>query len=254
MSMNGAVLDLRRGRVVLGGSPVLDEVDFRLGRGEFVALLGENGSGKTTLVRSLLGLLPLSSGRVELFGEPLESFRDWSRIGYVPQRFTAASGVPATVWEVALSGRVSRAGLLRPYSRADREEVARALEAVGLTELASKSVATLSGGQQQRVLIARALATDPDLLVLDEPVSSVDVEHQEAFAKSLGAASSRGRSVLLVAHALGAMEPLVTRVVVLAGGRVVHDGAVPVGAEEFHVHHRPAAERGTGAYRRTAEG
>jgi zinc transport system ATP-binding protein len=254
VSVNGTVLELRRGRVELGGSTVLDDIDFRLGRGEFIALLGENGSGKTTLVRALLGLLPLSSGRVELFGEPLGSFRDWSRIGYVPQRFTAASGVPATVWEVVLSGRVSRAGLLRRHSRADRDEVERALDAVGLTELEGVSVATLSGGQQQRVLIARALATDPDLLVLDEPVSSVDVEHQESFARSLEVAGSLGRSVLLVAHALGVMAPLVSRVVVLASGRVVHDGPMPLGAEEFHVHHRPAAERGTGAYRRTAEG
>lgn len=247
------VLEIRQGTIVLGGTTVLDRADFFVGGDEFVALLGENGSGKTTLVRSLLGLVPLKAGTVRLFGEPIGSFHDWARIGYVPQRFTAAAGVPATVEEVVNSGRVARARLLRRSGSRDRLEVARALAAVGLSGIAGKRVSALSGGQQQRVLIARALATDPDVLVLDEPVSSVDVENQEAFAETLSRLRSEAKSVLLVAHALGAMETLVDRAVVLARGGVVYEGPPrPIDTGEIHVHHQPAAEFGTGAYRKVA--
>jgi zinc transport system ATP-binding protein len=247
------VLEIRLGTVMLGGTTVLDGVDFFVGGDEFVALLGENGSGKTTLVRSLLGLVPLRAGTVKLFGEPIGSFRDWARIGYVPQRFTAAAGVPATVEEVVTSGRVARARLLRRAGATGRVEVEKALEAVGLTAVARKRVSSLSGGQQQRVLIARALATDPDVLVLDEPVSSVDIENQEAFAATLRRLRSESKSVLLVAHALGAMESLVDRAVVMAGGGVVYEGPPrPIDAGAIHVHHEPAAELGTGAYRKVA--
>jgi zinc transport system ATP-binding protein len=253
--MSSPVLELAAARVVLGGTVVLDGIDFRLSEGEFVALLGENGSGKTTLVRAILGLVPVHGGNLSLFGRPLHAFEDWERIGYVPQRFTAAAGVPATVEEVVFSGRVARARLLRAYGRADREQVAASLDAVGLADLRRKRVSTLSGGQQQRVLIARALATEPDVLILDEPVSSVDVESQEAFAGTLARLRSENKSVLLVAHALGVLEPLVNRATVLARGRIVYDGEPrPIDAGELHVHHEPAAEHGTGAYRRIAGG
>jgi zinc transport system ATP-binding protein len=253
--MSSPVLELIGGRAVLGETAVLDGIDFRLGEGEFVALLGENGSGKTTLVRSLLGLVPVQRGTVSIFGRPLREFREWGRIGYVPQRFTAAAGVPATVEEVVLSGRVARARWLRPYGREDRDHVDASLDAVGLTSLRYKRVSKLSGGQQQRVLIARALATDPDLLILDEPVSSVDAESQEAFAGALSRLHSENVSVLLVAHALGPLEPLVNRTSVISGGRIAYDGPPrPIDTGELHVHHEPAAEHGTGAYRRIAGG
>ena len=255
MHMNPPVLALAGGRVALGGRAVLDGIEFRLDEGEFVALLGENGSGKTTLVRSLLGLVPVQSGAVSLFGRPLRDFRDWGRVGYVPQRFTAAAGVPATVEEVVFSGRVARAGWLRPYGREDRERVDASLDALGLSALRRRRVSMLSGGQQQRVLIARALATAPDVLILDEPVSSVDVDSQEAFAKTLGRLHSQKVSVLLVAHALGPLGPLVDRTTVIAGGRITYDGPPrPIDTKELHVHHEPAAEHGTGAYRRIAGG
>jgi zinc transport system ATP-binding protein len=255
MRVSSPVLEVTGGRVVLGGTAVLDGIDFRLDEGEFVALLGENGSGKTTLVRSLLGLVPEQGGAVTVFGRPLREFREWGRIGYVPQRFTAAAGVPATVEEVVLSGRVARAGWLRPYGRADRVHVDASLDAVGLTALRRKRVSRLSGGQQQRVLIARALATDPDVLILDEPVSGVDLESQEAFAATLARLRSENKSVLLVAHALGPLEPLVNRTTVIAAGRIAYDGPPrPIDTGEIHVHHEPGAELGTGAYRRIAGG
>jgi zinc transport system ATP-binding protein len=236
----GAPFDLDAGHVALAGTSVLQDVNFRLARGEFVVLLGANGSGKTTLVRALLGLIPLSGGKLRIFGRPIRSFRAWARIGYVPQRFTAESGVPATVGEVVLSGRVARAPRIRAYRRQDRDAAGRALSAVGLAEYERVSVHELSGGQQQRVLIARALAGEPDVLVLDEPVSGVDIEHQESFAEALGAYNRDGHSVLLVAHSLGAMAPLVGRAVVLDLGRVVYDGAPrQEQVHSDHIHHHP---------------
>jgi zinc transport system ATP-binding protein len=234
-----AALALRGGRVVLGSHIVLAGVDFSLEEGEFVALLGPNGSGKTTLVRALLGLVPLNRGRVELFGRPPASFRSWERIGYVPQRVTATTGVPATVGEVVLSGRVARARALGGWRPVDRAAAGRALETVGLGDLERASVSSLSGGQQQRVLIARALAGEPDVLLLDEPVSGMDVESRRDFTATLESLARTGRSVLLVAHALEAMAPLVTRTVMLTGGSVVYDGAPRPGdvdLEDSHPH------------------
>ena len=241
MHLGGAPpFDLTSGDVILGGNTVLQNVDFRLEHGEFVVLLGANGSGKTSLVRALLGLNTISSGELKVFGRPLKSFRDWKRIGYVPQRFTAVSGVPASVSEVVLSGRVGRAPRLRGYGKADRAAASRALEAVALANHERVPVDNLSGGQQQRVLIARALAGEPDVLVLDEPISGVDLEQQQQFAATLGALKRDGRTVLLVAHALGALAPLVARAVVLELGRVVYDG--PPLANQIHtdhIHHHP---------------
>lgn len=232
--------------VLLGRQLVLHDVDFSIAAGEFVVLLGNNGSGKTTLVKALLGLVPLARGRVELFGEPLEVFKRRELIGYVPQRLTAASGVPATVMEVVVSARARRSGWIRPYDRKDRKAAMNALEAVDLVELSGSPVAQLSGGQQQRVLIARALAVEPRVLVLDEPVASVDLAHQETFATTVRDLNDRGTSILLVAHTLGAMEPLAGRAVVLQGGHVVHDGPPAVEGSlemQVHHHHHPEAER-----------
>ncbi|MGH2750832.1 MAG: metal ABC transporter ATP-binding protein [Actinomycetota bacterium] len=230
---------LSAGRVTFGSTVALNAVHFHLDPAEFVVLLGANGSGKTTLVKTLLGLVPLSKGRLEVFGTPGFRFRDWGRIGYVPQRATAASGVPASAFEVVLAGRLARTRRWGPHRRADARAAMDALERVDMVDLHRKPVETLSGGQQQRVLIARALAGKPDVLVLDEPVSGVDLEHQESFAATLGALNRDGRSILLVAHALGVIEPLVTRAVVLTQGEVTYDGEPVHELHDSHVHHHP---------------
>lgn len=237
MLVTPPALAMAGGRASLDGRPILRDVDVRVDSGEVVAVLGPNGSGKSTLVRALLGLVPLTRGSVAIHGVPPARFRDWHRIGYVPQRLTAGGGVPATVREVVASGRVVRQRRLLPSTKEDHLAVARALDAVGLADRTGDTVNTLSGGQQQRVLIARALAAEPDTFLLDEPTAGVDQASQEVLAETLRDLVRRGSTVLLVAHELGPLEPLVTRAVVLADGRVVHDGLPPVPSGEHALPH-----------------
>ncbi|MFG1843406.1 metal ABC transporter ATP-binding protein [Micromonospora sp. NPDC049175] len=225
--MTSPVITVEHGVVGYDGRPVLRDISLTVTAGEVVAVLGANGSGKSTLIRAVLGLVPLSAGSVALFDRPLRRFRQWARIGYVPQRLGAGGGVPATVREVVASGRLARRGVLRPPGRADRAAVDTALLAVGLADRAGDPVATLSGGQQQRTLIARALAGQPELLVLDEPTAGVDAASQEAFAAALRDFVTGGGTVLLVAHELGPLRPVISRAVVVHEGRIAHDGAVP---------------------------
>lgn len=217
------VLQVDHGWVEYAGRPVLRDLDLTIGASDVVALLGENGSGKSTLLRAVLGLTPMSSGTVRLFGTPLADYRQWARIGYVPQRSTAASGVPATVTEVVASGRLARRRPLRPSSRTDRARVRAALEAVGLEGRAHDSLSTLSGGQQQRALIARALAGEAEMLLLDEPTAGVDAANQRALATALEQLSQQGTTLVVVLHELGELARLVQRTVTICDGRAVED-------------------------------
>ncbi|GAB3763821.1 zinc transport system ATP-binding protein [Nocardioides ginsengisegetis] len=242
-------ITLTDGAVAIGGRPVLRGIDLTVSEGEFVALMGANGSGKSTLVRALTGLRPLTTGELSLFGTSLEDFHDWQRVGFVPQRTGATSGVPASVWEVVASGRLTRRRLLRPLSRADRAAIDEALAVVGLSDRARDGVAHLSGGQQQRVLIARALAGAPDLFFLDEPTAGVDLPNQIALADALGVLKGRGATIVLVAHELGPLAPLVDRAIVMRDGRIAYDGAPLADHEvhgdfgEGHTHHHGSPSR-----------
>ncbi|HSE08632.1 MAG TPA: metal ABC transporter ATP-binding protein [Nocardioidaceae bacterium] len=235
------VAEIHDGTVALGGRPVLRGIDLTVHKGEVVTLLGANGSGKSTLVRSLLGLVPVVRGEISLFGTPLPRFSDWRRVGFVPQRVSATSGVPASVWEVVASGRLSRRPFLRPLRKADKSAIRDAIAAVGLTDRSGDGCSTLSGGQQQRALIARALAGQPDLFVLDEPTAGVDLQSQQAFADALAALVAQGVTIILVAHELGPMAPLIDRTVVMRDGRIAYDGPPLASAEEAdwvdHGHH-----------------
>lgn len=249
--MSTPVITVTRAAIGYEGRAVLRDVSLTVTAGEVVAVLGANGSGKSTLIRSVLGLVPLSSGSVKLFEQPARRFRQWHRIGYVPQRLGAGGGVPASVREVVAAGRLARRGILRPPGRADRKAVATALAAVGLADRTGDPVSTLSGGQQQRVLIARALAGEPELLILDEPTAGVDAASQEAFAGALQEFVANGGTVLLVAHELGPLRPLISRAVVVHGGGIAHDGPVPEPAghhahpDHDHVHpHGPIEPAG----------
>jgi zinc transport system ATP-binding protein len=205
--------------------PVLDCVTFDVPAGEFVALAGANGSGKSTLTRIALGLLPVAEGTVELLGRRPRELRERWRIGYVPQRPAAAELLPATVRDVVAAGRLARRGWWRRPSRADRLAVDRALDVVGLGALARRPVGELSGGQQQRTFIAKALATEPDLLVLDEPTTGVDHDSQRRFRDALVDTRDRGGTVVLVSHELGAVADDLDRILLLRQGKIAFDGA-----------------------------
>jgi len=192
--------------------------------GEFVALVGPNGSGKSTLLRVLLGLLRPTTGSVLLFGVAPRRLGDRWRLGYLPQRPRLVPDLPATVEEIVAAGRLPRQGWWRRAGPADRAAVDHALESVALAGLRRRRLTELSGGQRQRVLIAKALASEPELLVLDEPVAGVDAESQRLFCDSLThLVREHGAGVLLVSHELGAVADDLDRVVVLKR-RVLFDG------------------------------
>jgi zinc transport system ATP-binding protein len=239
---SGPVLRVEDLSVLLGGLPVLRGISVSVGAGEAVALLGGNGSGKSTLVRSVLGLLPTERGAVSLFGQPLNRFRDWSRVGYVPQRSTAASS-GATVLEVVSSGRLALRKPFLPRSARDKSAVRHALDLVGMGGRARSDVRDLSGGQQQRVLIARALAGEPDLLVLDEPTAGVDLEHQQVLAGVISARVDAGLAVVVVLHDAGPLTPLIDRGVVLREGRVVAQGPLAEITVSASQHEKTGHER-----------
>lgn len=226
-----APIEARRLSVGYRDAVVVHEVDLTVRTGEAVALLGPNGSGKTTLVRGVLGLASVLGGDLALFGVPADRFRDRARIGYVPQRHTLASGLPATVREVVSTGRLARRRWPGRTTGHDREAVEHAIGTVGLTERADAAVGELSGGQQRRVLIARALAAEPDVLVMDEPTAGVDTASQTALAATLALLAERGTTLLVVTHEVGPLSGVVERAVVLKDGRVRHDGALPASSQ-----------------------
>jgi zinc transport system ATP-binding protein len=197
------------------GPLVLRDVDLAVERGEFLAIAGPNGGGKTTLLRLVLGLEEPTSGRVDV---------NVRRLSYLPQRAQAAVDSPVTVEELVSAGRAPRARLVGPLRRADREAVHEAIKRVGLAHFAPRRLTTLSGGQQQRAFIAKALAADPELLVLDEPTTGVDVEAQGSLASLLEQLHRElGVTVLYVSHEFGAVERFVERIV-LVRGQIVFDG------------------------------
>jgi zinc transport system ATP-binding protein len=244
------VLALHRVDIGYGDTPVVRDVDLVVHPGETVAVLGANGSGKTTLVRGVLGLATVMAGRLELFGVPAGHFRERYRIGYVPQRHTVGTAVPATVREVVASGRLARRGWLGRTTSADRGAVTDAVATVGLAERVDASVSALSGGQQRRVLIARALAAEPDVLVMDEPTAGVDVASQEALALTLGVLADRGTTLVVVTHEVGALRDIVRRAVVLRDGQVSYDGPLltsMVGSGPDPAHHDDDPDAGARA-------
>jgi zinc transport system ATP-binding protein len=197
------------------GPLVLRDVSLAVEPGEFVAIAGPNGGGKTTLLRLVLGLERPTAGRVRV---------ETRRLGYLAQRADAGVDAPLTVRELVGAGRAARTRLLGPLAPKDRDAVREAIERVGLGRLADRRLRTLSGGQQQRAFIAKALAAEPELLVLDEPTTGVDAESQEAIAELLERLrSALGMTILYVSHEFGAVERFVERVV-LVRGEIVFDG------------------------------
>lgn len=186
--------------VAYGEAPVLSGVDFALPSGSMTAIVGPNGAGKSTFLKASLGLVPMVTGKVSFFGADFRSVRD--RIAYVPQRSNVDWDFPARVIDVALMGLYPKKGLFKFYSKADRELALTCLERTGMADFATRQIGRLSGGQQQRVFLARALAQEADLFILDEPFAGVDARTERAIVNVLRSLRQEGRTILCVHHDL----------------------------------------------------
>lgn len=200
---------------------VLEKLSFHICRGEFLGIVGPNGSGKTTILRAILGLLRPQAGQISRTGTGI--------IGYVPQRENIDTIVPVSAMEVALMGRAPRLGPLARLHPIDREKAHQSLAVTGVAHLASLPFRELSGGQQQRVLIARALASDPDLIVLDEPTNGMDLASEHAIVKLLTSLHrERGLTVLLVTHLLPIVLNAATSILLIDSGKILYGEACEV--------------------------
>lgn len=218
------VVSMRSAALGYAGTPVVSGLTLEMASGEVLALLGPNGSGKSTLIKALLGLSELLAGHVEVLGAPVTQRSDRSRLGYVPQRHTLSGSVRSTVREVVATGRLPHRPWWRRASRRDAEIVETALVTVGLADRAKTDVSHLSGGQQRRVLIARALVSEPELLIMDEPTAGVDQASQVGLLDVLRRLVDNGVTMLVVTHELAALQGLADHVVEMDAGQVAFDG------------------------------
>jgi len=196
---------------------VLEDISFKVLRGDYVGIVGPNGSGKSTLVKALLGLVNISKGNAELFGVKLSSFNDWHRVGYLPQNLHLVNPVfPATVHETVGLGLLSRKRFPKSLSRSDKVKIDETLNELGIYDLKRNLIGELSGGQLQRVLLARAIVNEPELLILDEPTAALDPETRERFYTMIGSINrNRGVTVLLVTHDSGAIGQYASKMLYL---------------------------------------
>lgn len=235
---------LRRAAFGYADRRVVSDVTVTVGHGDVVAVLGPNGSGKSTIIRGVLGLADHLGGDVEVFGTPLGQLRDRTAIGYVPQHHSLSTTVAATVEEIVACGRLPHRRWWQRATREDRRIVTEAIATVGLADRADEEVSHLSGGQQRRVLIARALAAQPEVLLMDEPTAGVDVANQVVLAGVLGRLAATGTTMVIVTHELDALHDIVTRVLCVSGGHIdfdgtsaeydAHTGAHSVGSAHHH--------------------
>jgi ABC-type Mn2+/Zn2+ transport system ATPase subunit len=229
------IIQLDRVHVTFQDLLVLEDVSLSVPPGDFLAIIGPNGAGKTTLLRVILGLVRPASGDVRVFGKaPWDLNGERRRIGYVPQVLTVDVNFPVRTSEAVLMGRYGRIGLVRRPSADDRVAARRAMERVGIAELADRSIARLSGGQRQRVFLARALANDPDLLLLDEPTTGVDVAATESLYELLRSLHEEGITILVVSHDVGVVASYVDGVACVNRRLVAHGRPDEVlGSEEL---------------------
>jgi manganese/zinc/iron transport system ATP- binding protein len=180
--------------------PVLWDIDFDLPEGELIAVVGPNGAGKSTLIKAIMGLLEPVSGKILVYGKPID--RERHRIAYVPQRESVDWDFPISVFELVLMGRYSRLSLFRRPGRKDRQIAMEALEKMGMADFSGRQISQLSGGQQQRVFLARALAQEADIYLMDEPLAGVDAATENTIFELLRVLRDEGKTVMVVHHDL----------------------------------------------------
>ncbi|MDD5225377.1 MAG: metal ABC transporter ATP-binding protein [bacterium] len=200
-----SVIEVEHLNVRYNSEMALTDVTFTVSTGDYVGLVGPNGAGKTTLIKALLGLLAPESGRIEIFGQPVNRFSEWSRIGYLPQRVTSFNPLfPATVKEVVGIGLLGDKPFPKRFVPADGEKIRQALNLLEISHLRGKLVSELSGGEQQRVFLARAIVSDPGLLILDEPVTALDPQTRDNFFAIINRFNrEKGTTIIMVTHDVG---------------------------------------------------
>ena len=217
-----------------GDMPVLEATNLTIRHKDFLGIIGPNGGGKSTLLKVILGLVKPSQGRVIVMGDTPERSRQF--VGYVPQHSTFDHDFPISVEEVVLMGRLHRAGLFRRFGNEDRRAAAEALKTVGMLEHKDRQIGKLSGGEQQRVLVARALTTDPRLLLLDEPTASVDATTQSEFYELLAELKHR-ITIVLVSHDLSAVSIYVEKIACL-NRRLFYHNSKEIPSDELEAAYR----------------
>lgn len=212
-----SVIRLENINYAYGNRQVLKDVNLTIEKGSFMGLIGPNGGGKTTLIKIILGLIKPDSGNIYLLEQPIEKFRDWNRIGFVSQKANSFNkGFPATVFEVVAMGLTAKIGYFRFFTKEHKAKVLEAIEMVGMEDYTYQNIGKLSGGQQQRVFIARALVSNPILLILDEPTVGIDYKNVEKFYRLLHELNTKEKlTLLLVTHDTGAMTEYATNIVCL---------------------------------------
>ena len=201
------VLEVSDLHVARSNSVVIENANFTIHQGDYIGIVGPNGGGKTTLLLVLLNIIPKERGTIRLFGQDIESFSRWEKVAYVPQHaINFDLHFPLAVRELVSLGRVNRGNLGRPLKRKDWEAVDEALEFMGISDIANRRIGQLSGGQKQRVFVAKALVRKPEIILLDEPIVSVDAGTQEKFYKKLSDLNvAKGITIMLVTHDLTAV-------------------------------------------------
>jgi zinc transport system ATP-binding protein len=217
--MAASVISLEGVSFAYDSTPIIEDVYLEIPQRDFACMVGPNGGGKTTLLKLFLGLLVPARGRIRIFGKSPEAAR--SRIGYMPQHAQVDFRFPVSVADVVLMGRIGKAETVGPYRRAHREVAWQALREVGLADLRQKAFGDLSGGQRQRVLIARALAVEPELLLLDEPTANLDASAENELYELLRRLNER-LTVIMVTHDLGFVSRFVKTVICVKRCVVVH--------------------------------
>jgi len=199
------IFDVKNLSFSVRGQHILSNISFEIFHSEYVAIIGPNGGGKTTLIRMLLGLEEPTTGDIRLFGKKLKNFKEWYKIGFVPQRASLTDqNFPATALDIVKMGRISKRGIFSKESDEDREAVDDAMAKMDILDLKNKMVGTLSGGQRQRVMIARALASKPEILILDEPNTGVDMVSQKNFYALLSKLNKEQKiTIVFITHDIG---------------------------------------------------
>ena len=199
------IFDVKQLNFIVRGQKILSDISFEIFEGEYIAIIGPNGGGKTTLIRMLLGLETPSAGEIKIFGKKLQEFKEWYKIGYVPQRATLVDeNFPGTVEDIVKMGRIAKRGIFAGMSSDDKAVVEDAMIKMDIINLRNKMVGTLSGGQRQRVMIARALASSPKILILDEPNTGVDMVSQQRFYALLSKLNKEENiTILFITHDIG---------------------------------------------------